>query len=177
MFGLFRKLRKRKLKQTLLKEGQLDAYIKKFNSRIQTMEQKRQKYIDMAYLGKQSNDEGQMKLGIKYTQYVEGILSKMRGLKARLEAASIAVDSQAAYNDMVLAVSDFTGELKDGSMRKGKQRRILRRFKRETGTLASQIRMIDARLDKIDNNMEKIFEDNQDFSDVNVDDFFSKYSK
>jgi hypothetical protein len=78
---------------------------------------------------------------------------------------------------MVLAVSEFTGELKEGSMRKGKQRRILRRFKKETGTLASQIRMIDARLDKIDNNMEKIFEDTQDFSDVNVDDFFSQYSK
>ncbi len=177
MFGLFRKLRKRKLKQSLLKEGQLDSYIKKFNSRIQTMEKKRQKYIDMAYSGKARNDENQMKLGIKYTYYVEGLLNKMRSLKARLEAASIAVDSQEAYNEMVVAVSEFTGELKEGSMRKGKQRRILRRFKKETGTLASQIRMIDARLDKIDNNMEKIFEDNQDFSDVNVNDFFSQFSK
>jgi transcriptional antiterminator Rof (Rho-off) len=177
MFGLFRSLRKRKLKQRLLKEGQLDAYVKKFHSRIQDMEKKRQKYIDMAHLGNVNNDEGQMKLGIKYTQYVEGLLNKMRGLKARLEAASLAIDSQDAYNEMVLAVSEFTGEMKSGSVRKGKQRRILRRWKRETGTLASQIRMIDLRLNKIDNNMDKMFEDNQDYSDVNVDDFFSKYPR
>jgi hypothetical protein len=177
MFGLFRGLRKRKLKQRLLKEGQLDTYVKKFHSRIQDMEKKRQKYIDMAHLGKVNNDEGQMKLGIKYTQYVEGLLNKMRGLKARLEAASLAIDSQDAYNEMVLAVSEFTGEMKSGSVRKGKQRRILRRWKRETGTLASQIRMIDLRLNKIDNNMDKMFEDNQDYSDVNVDDFFSKYPR
>ena len=116
-----------------------------------------------------------MKLGIKYTQYVEGLLNKMRGLKARLEAASLAIDSQDAYNEMILAVSEFTGEVKSGSVRKGKQRRILRRWKKETGTLASQIRMIDLRLNKIDNNMDKMFEDNQDYSDVNVDEFFSKY--
>jgi transcriptional antiterminator Rof (Rho-off) len=175
MFGLFRKLRKRKLKQRLLKEGQLNAYISKFHSRIQDLEKKRQKYIDMAHQGKVNQDEGQMKLGIKYTQYVDSNLTKMRGLKARLEAANLMLDSQDAYNEMVLAVSEFTGEMKDGSVRKGKQRRILRRWKKETGTLSSQIRMIDSRLDKIDNNMEKVFQDNQDYSDVNVDEFFSKY--
>lgn len=177
MFGLFRKLRKRKLKQQLLKEGRLDAYIKKFNSRIQDLEKKRQKYIDMAYRGKEVNDDAQMKLGIKYTQYVEGLLGKMRNLKARLEAASLALDSQEAYNELVVAVDEFTGEMKSGSMRKGKQRRILRRWHRQTGTLASQLRMIDARLDKIDNNMEKIFEDKESYDDVNVDEFFDKYTK
>jgi hypothetical protein len=141
------------------------------------MEKKRQKYIDMAHLGKVNNDEGQMKLGIKYTQYVEGLMNKMSGLKARLEAASLAIDSQDAYNEMILAVSEFTGDMKSGSVRKGKQRRILRRWKKETGTLASQIRMIDLRLNKIDNNMDKMFEDNQDYSDVNVDEFFSKYPR
>jgi hypothetical protein len=175
MFGLFRKLRKRKLKQQLLKEGQLDAYIKKFHSRIQDMEKKRQKYIDMAHLGKQNHDEGQMKIGIQYTNYVDAHLTKMRGLKARLEGASLMLDSQEAYNEMVLAVSEFTGEMKEGSMRKGKQRRILRRWKRETGTLASQIRLIDARLDKIDNNMEKVFTDNTKPDVVDVDGFFVQY--
>jgi hypothetical protein len=177
MFGLFRKLRRRKLKQQLLKEGRLDAYIKRFNSRIQDLERKRQKYIDMAFDGKAQNDAAKMKLGIKYTQYVEGLLGKMRNLKARLEAASLALDSQEAYNELVVAVDEFTGELKDGKMRRGKQRRILRRWRRETGTLASQLRMIDARLDKIDTNMDKIFEDKENYDDVNVDEFFDKYNR
>jgi hypothetical protein len=32
-------------------------------------------------------------------------------------------------------------------------------------------------LNKIDNNMDKMFENNQDYSDVNVDEFFSKYPR
>jgi hypothetical protein len=175
MFGLFRKLRKRKLKRRLLKEGQLDAYIRRFHSRIQDMERKRQNYIDMAHQGRLNQDEGQMRLAIKYTEYVDGILTKMRGLKLRLETASLSIDSQDAYNDMILAIGEFTGEMKECSVRKGKQRRILRRWRKETGTLASRIRMIDSRLDKIDNNMEKIFDDKTDYRDVNVEEFFSKH--
>lgn len=177
MFGILRRYRKRKLRRQLLKEGQLDTYLRRFHSRIQDMEKKRQKYIDMAFLGKSKNDEGQMKLGIQYTEYVDGILTKMRELKLRLETASLSIDSQDAYNDMVLAISEFTGEMKESSVKKRKQRRILRRWKKETGLLSSQIRMVDSRLDKIDNNMEKILQDKQGYSDVNVDEFFAKHQK
>lgn len=173
--GFFRNRRKRKLKQELLRQGRLDTYTKRFDIRIKELEKTLQKYVDMALDGKRENDEQKMVLGIKYTKYIEGNLAKMRNLKGSLEAARLGVDSQAAYNELVQAVAEFTGELKENRVSKWFQRRVLRRHKRATGTLASQLRMIDDRLEKIDDNMGKVFEDRTDYADVDVQSFLDKY--
>jgi hypothetical protein len=65
--------------------------------------------------------------------------------------------------------------LRENRVSKWFQRRILRKHKRVTGYLASQLRMIDARLEKIDDNMGKVFEDRNDYGDVNVQSFLDKY--
>lgn len=151
--GLFRNIRRSKLKKQLIKEAELNQYVKQFDVTLEKLNNVKLKYIDMVKQGKTESNQDLIDLGIQYTVIVQENIKKIMQLKNTLEAARLSLDNQDAYNQFVEAVSAYTDTIKEQKTSKNKTRRTMNKHVRETKHLAQHMSMVDDKISKIEKNM------------------------
>ena len=172
--GLFRNIKRKKLRDTLLTEGKLEQYKTKFNLQLKRLDETLK---NLKIEVKESFDKGhayEAKLAVYQFMQVEKMKNNVLKLKTILDKSNLKLDHQKITQEFIDSLNQFKDSLKSNAGSKRKERRAVKTHGKEALKVEDQLSWIDKRIDKIDKKEDK----KQNITDksldaINVEDFLN----
>ena len=171
--GWLRNRRRNKLKETLMKEGKLEQFKNKFIVHIGKIDEQLRVLNVQAKKAYEAKEDHETRLYIHQIQEADELKKRLQNLLATLEKAASTKAAQEPYHRFLDQLDDFKDAFSDQKIKR-KDRRKLKRYKKEVTGASSQLDWIDKRIEKLDKSLDK--KENitdKSLSKIDVEGFFN----